>query len=131
MPKTKLTPEVIASLKISIENGQSIEDACLLAGIGKTSFYDWVKRAERGEKPYVALLNAVKSAEAMDKQWHLNNIRRHAIKSWQASAWYLERRWPMEFGRREAVDPSYGQDEGAVELVIKDETEEKERAERA
>ncbi len=76
----------------------------------------------------MVFLNAIKSAEAQDKQWHLDNIRKHAERSWQASAWYLERRWPMEFGRRESIDPTYGKEETAVELIIKDETEEKNAA---
>jgi hypothetical protein len=33
--------------------------------------------------------------------FHLHNIQKHAEKSWRASAWYLERVYPHQFGRRQ------------------------------
>jgi hypothetical protein len=119
---SKLTPQTVASLALAIKNGSTIEDACLVAGIDRKSFWTWRERAEKGEKEFAEFLHIIKKAELEDKTWHISNIRTHAARSWQASAWYLERRWPSEYGRREAIDPNYGQDAGAVKLIIEDGT---------
>lgn len=49
-------------------------------------------RAEAGEPEYVAFLAAVKEAEAEAEAEIVSCVRRAAITSWQAGAWWLERR---------------------------------------
>lgn len=42
----------------------------------------------------------MKSAKAKGKRWHLQNIQRHSIDEWTASAWTLERTDPEQFALR-------------------------------
>jgi hypothetical protein len=50
------------------------------------------------------LAEGIKKARTIDKQWHISNIREKAKTSWQASAWWLERRYGKEFGRSVLVE---------------------------
>lgn len=55
------------------------------------------------------MLEAIKSAEAQDEQEAVALIRQAARKgTWQAAAWYLERKMPAKWGRwdRQADDAS-------------------------
>ena len=50
-------------------------------------------------------MQLVKKAEEKAKAYHLQQIRKASENgSWQASAWYLERKHPQEWGRRQQID---------------------------
>lgn len=42
----------------------------------------------------------LRQATVRPQVWHLQNIAKHAARSWKASAWMLERLYPHQFGRR-------------------------------
>jgi transposase len=73
-------------------------DACRRAGISPRTLRYWLSWGRKGEEPYAALLAAVRKAESDAVAKHLSNIEAHAVDTWQASAWTLERRWPEKFG---------------------------------
>lgn len=112
MPRIpKLTKELIDEILTYKENGLSDEDVCSMVGISKQSFYRWIKEADTGidgdhpEKPASNLAlkrdlrDGLKRAQVAFKAYHVQNITKAAKKSWQASAWMLERMYPKEFGR--------------------------------
>jgi hypothetical protein len=70
--------------------GMGRVDSCILSDIHYDTFCEWMKRAEFSE--------AIKKAEASCKERNIALIQRAATKSWQAAAWTLERKYPMEFG---------------------------------
>ena len=96
---TKYTPETVAEITKAIREGCSQEDAALLAGINRATFYEWVNT-----KPDFA--EAVQKAHADFKRANVAAIRAAGMKakdgevkgSWQANAWLLERKHPEEFG---------------------------------
>lgn len=82
-------------------NGLKPHDACLAAGISTSTLNRWMKRAEEEpDSAYAALAQAIKEARAKGKLWHLQNIQRHALAEWTASAWTLERTDPEQFALR-------------------------------
>jgi len=102
MTPYKLDKELQKKIAFFVQNGASIEDACLNCGIHKTSYYKWIKKGKKdSEGVYHDFMQHMEKAQAKNKMFHINNINKHAEKSWQASAWMLERRYPEEFSRPE------------------------------
>lgn len=108
-----LTKEICDNLRL----GHTIEDACVLSGISKDTFYRWLKKKSD-------FSDAIKKAEIECKRAHIANIRRAAMgirvlidpkdpekgykftkdPIWQASAWWLERRYKEEFSTKQEVE---------------------------
>ena len=82
--------------------GYYIEDACTMAGIGKSTYYNWIAKAEANEGPkYLEFMDSVKKARAEAEGAHIMNIRKAADNGvWQASAWFLERSHPTKWGKK-------------------------------
>ena len=109
--KPKLTKELVDEFLTYKENGISDKDCCDMVGISEQSLYDWLKEAETGvsskhpdQKPSnyelkLELAEGLKKARAAFKAFHVQNITKASKRSWQASAWLLERMYPKEFGR--------------------------------
>lgn len=105
--KTKLTPETVKAVTDAIREGSTQDDAARLAGIARTTFYEWMNA-----KPEFA--DAVQKAHADFKRAQVKAIRAAGIRakkdahgevigtegSWQANAWLLERKYPEDFGQR-------------------------------
>ena len=87
---TKYGPDITQEICKHLAAGMGRVDSCTLADIHYDTFCEWMKRAEFSE--------AIKKAEASCKERNIALIQRAATKSWQAAAWTLERKYPMEFG---------------------------------
>jgi transposase len=102
-PKGKLTPERQDAIVKAIREGNPHETAAGAAGIGKTAFYEWLKKGEESEKndKYKKFYEAVKTAEAIAEALRIRRINKAGLAGdWKADAWYLERRYPEKWGRR-------------------------------
>lgn len=92
--KSKYTPEVIEKLTQALAMGATYELACGYAGIGASTFYEWL-----AAKPEFA--ETVKGAEGKAAVGWLAKIEKAATNgAWQAAAWKLERRYPEQYGRQ-------------------------------
>lgn len=101
---TKLTTELQKQICTLLSGGNFVETVCDLVGISKDTFYEWVKRGDRGWKQdvdggYVEFSDAVKKAIAMVEVSSINDLRKGG-NGWQAKAWWLERRHPDKWGNR-------------------------------
>jgi hypothetical protein len=77
--------------------GEQRTDAAAHAGIHHDTFYDWLGNP--------TFSDAIEKAEAEAKIRAVGQIVRAAQGgTWQAAAWWLERRYPKQFGRRDQVD---------------------------
>lgn len=103
---TKFNPETCHKIIQALEAGNYRKTAAALAGVSERTFYSWIKKAESHKTgKYVQFLQSVKKAEEKAKAYHLQQIRKASENgSWQASAWYLERKHPQEWGRRQQID---------------------------
>jgi transposase len=91
--KTKYTPETVNKIVQALKMGATHELACNYAGIGVSTFHDWMSA-----KPEFS--EAVKEAEGAAAVGWLAKIEKAANEgTWQAAAWKLERRYPREYGR--------------------------------
>lgn len=102
---SKLTEELQKEICTYIEQGNTYDRACRLAGISDSIFYDWKAKGEKDKSgKYSEFSEAVKKAGDVFKAWNIAIIMKAAQDStWQAAAWLLERKYPEEFGRRDRV----------------------------
>jgi transposase len=95
---TKRTPEVEQRLCDALRAGNTRRAACLSAGVEQHTFQRWLLR-------FAQFAQAIQKAEADAEVRHVANIAKAAADGvWTASAWWLERKRPDEWGRRERVD---------------------------
>lgn len=92
---SKKTPDRVSVLLNLLAEGNYRATAIRAAGITKETFSRWLREDH-------AFSDAVEKAEAQALAWHLANIKRAATDgTWQASAWYLERKAPGDWGRQD------------------------------
>ena len=117
----KLTEKQIEALCKNIEAGVPFIHSALAAGIAENTFFYWkkeamklneelqdnhekmddiIKNGTKKEKILLKFLNGIKKAEANAILRNVVIINKAAQTSWQAGAWWLERRYPEQFGRR-------------------------------
>lgn len=95
----KYTPHTVGKLTDALANGEGRVRACKIAGISYQTFLDWLNG-----KP--EFLEDIKKAEDQGND-RIKDLQKRKIiedKSWQSGAWWLERNFPDEFGRRERID---------------------------
>jgi DNA-binding phage protein len=66
---SKWTPEVIASLAVSLGRRSSMANAAKLAKVGKSTLYRWIRLAEKGDPRFAALLPLVEEARRSWLAW--------------------------------------------------------------
>ena len=103
----KYCQEIIEEICGYIEKGNFNKDAAMLAGIGESTFYEWKDKPEFAE--------AIKKAESKCKNQCIQEIRRAGKEQWQATAWFLERKYPKEFGRK-----ILGTEDEPIQIIIKE-----------
>lgn len=97
---SKLTPEVQKKIVSAIRAGNYAQVAAKYAGIGESTYYNWLQRGRDENKGiYREFLEAVKRAESEAEVRTVALIHRHMEGSWQAAMTYLERKFPDRWGR--------------------------------
>jgi len=96
----KYSKEIIEEISGYLEEGANAKDACDLAGISEETFYAWKK-----EKPEFS--ESVTKGKLKFKIGLIKTINEAGKKTWQASAWILEHRYPKEFSLRHIEDTEY------------------------
>ncbi len=94
---SKYNPELVDELCKYIENGASNKDAAALCDIHQATFYDW--QDEKSQQYHPELSERLKKAETVCKMRCIALIQKAAITTWQAAAWWMERKYPSEFGK--------------------------------
>lgn len=119
----------------ALRHGDFIDDACAYAGISEDTFYRWARegrelqkkidRAEtltEEEEGVRKLSEAIKEAELVGQHAALAVIQRAANSgTWQAAAWFLERRNKKWSNRTEVTGPNGG----PVEVTSREELTER------
>lgn len=117
---SKLTPELQERILQLIRKGNYIEVACAAVGIDKSTYYKWLQRGQQAKSgKYFDFFIAAKKAEREAETAFLDRIREAAFKDkdWKAAAWYLERKYPERWGRKERHEVT-GEDGGEITLKI-------------
>jgi hypothetical protein len=117
---TKLTPELQSALIEALSSGAFIEAACEYVGIDPGTYHRWMaKGAEEDADPvYGEFREAIKGARAAVTLRMAGRVLEAADDgSWQAGAWWLERSFPDQYGRRTNLAGPNG---GAIEVKTDD-----------
>ena len=125
---SKLTPQIRDEFCKYVEGGLSNEDACLLVGIERSTYYSWMAKGEKANRgKYVDFREAVTRSRVALKRKALDvmvrtaegGIKRHfrsvergpmggervtmkeevTLPDARSASWLLERKYPEEFGR--------------------------------
>lgn len=113
MARSKLNEQLISEAVKLVQTGLNDADVCDALGIHPSSWYGWIKAKDTPLKKRLA--KEVVRAKAMRKAYHLQNVVNAARDgNWQASAWYLERAYPQEYGRCQRLPEK---DEKALDAV--------------
>lgn len=96
MNNGKYEPELVDAICQWIEDGVPNKAAAEGNGLSETQFYEWLKnRPEFAER--------VKKAHAEAIQRNVKIVRKAADRSWQAAAWWLERRQKDDFSLKQEI----------------------------
>ena len=116
---TKLTPEVQERIVQALRAGNYQETAAAYAGIGESTFYEWMERGrDEPGSVYSEFVEAVTKAKADAEVRDVALIDKAATDgSWQAAAWKLERKFPHRWGRVNRTEIS-GPDGAPVKVEV-------------
>jgi hypothetical protein len=98
-----VTREVLRAVLRRIEGGKFLLEALAGERVSRSAFY---RAIERFPEFRDALKTALVSQMNTTRDLATATIRKAFRRSWQAAAWWLERNWPAEFGRRLATEVS-------------------------
>ena len=117
MAKEKLHKEDIPVCVKMKKRGLNDKDIAAYLGVRRETFSQWVNHPRTENQ--TNLSNALKKAEADAKAAMLTAIQKAAVetKTWQAAAWWLERKYPEEFARPEVQLQREAMRESTEQLV--------------
>ena len=119
---TKLTPKLQDEIVDLLKAGNYIETACVVVGINKTTFYQWLKRGKSSTRStkYTIFRDVVTKALAFAEARLVALITRAAEKNWSAAVWMLERRYHERWGKQnvktENLDEMVSEKENEVHM---------------
>jgi len=104
--KTKLTPELIEQASKLVAAGNYLKHVAQYLGIPERTFYRWLAEGEKAKKGLAwQFYQAIKKAEAEAVARNIALIQKAATEgNWQAAAWWLERKYPEEWGRKDRMN---------------------------
>jgi len=116
---TKLTIERQNKICALISIGNFAKVAAAACNIGETTFYRWLAKGREAKSGrYFDFFQAVQIAEAQAQVRYVKIIYDASETTWQAAAWWLERRFPDRWGRKQRHEISGGDKPIEVEATI-------------
>lgn len=105
---TILSFELIKDFYEVISLGVYVKQACNYLGVNVRYYYQWMAHGEKDEEQgketiYAHFYLAMKKALDIAEVNAINEIQKATKNTWQAAAWYLERRAPDRWGRRDSI----------------------------
>ena len=132
---SKLDDDTIKKLNTGLKVGLSQKKAAIYAGIGESTYYRWQRRyneideACKGDPDNIGnaedlelweFWQSIKKAKVEGEIGHLGVITKAAENGvWQASAWFMERTNPEEWGKRERNKLEDGKEDEEIHVVIR------------
>lgn len=120
---TKISPEICEDIVKYIKAGNYPEVAASLAGVSRKTFYNWLKKGHKSKSNgvYKQFLHSIKKAESYAEAAAVERIRKAGEDNWQALAWWMERKHPDKWGRKQRVEMEHsGEVKQEVKLHITD-----------
>lgn len=101
---SKYNPERGERILSALNAGNTRKAASAYGGIDPTTFSRWMDWGEEGREPFDVFCAAVKKAEADAEVRMVATIIKASQETWQAAAWWLERRRTEDYGRTLRTD---------------------------
>lgn len=110
--KSKLTKELIKEAYKLVSAGNYIKDIYPILGIEESTWYRWLSEGEKAKSGLKReFWETIKKAEKDAIARNVALIQRAAQEgNWQAAAWWLERKYFEDWGRKDKVDLSADKD---------------------
>ena len=105
---TKYKPETVEKILEALRGGNTRRASCAAGGIDQTTFANWLKE-------YSDFSYAVEKAEGEAELRNLAVIQDATKTTWQAAAWWLERKHKAEWSSR--VEQT-GADGAPVKVIV-------------
>ncbi len=117
---TKLTKELQAkACELLAVDGLFRREVAALVGIDEVTFSRWYHKGSAEERGiYHEFFLAVNLAEAACQQAALATIKAAATKNPKHLQWFLSRRFPHQWGRRDNVEETRAEDQTAQALSL-------------
>ena len=101
----KLHHKRIAKLITFSADGMTVNNACLATGICRKTYYLWYNQGKAdSENDRISLqrdmYDGLPVAQAFSLLKHIRIINEASLTDWRASAWFLERTRPAQYGHR-------------------------------
>lgn len=115
--KSKLTRELIDKAAELIKAGNFQKHVAQALGIPEGTWYRWLSEGEKEKKGLKReFYESIKKAEAEAIARNVEIIQKAAkIGNWQAAAWWLERKFPDEWGKKDKLGL---EGNGAIEIKV-------------
>lgn len=94
---TKYNEKMRDALVNWIRAGNTYTDACRMEGIAYETFLQW-------QRKYPEFVEALEKADALCKATRIATILAASQESWQAAAWWLERRFKDDYALKTVHD---------------------------
>lgn len=105
--KTKLTKDLIEQAEKLIKLGNYNTTVTQYLGIHQSTWYKWMQDGENAKSGLKKeLFDRIKSAESHAEIRNVQLIQNAGNNTWQAAAWYLERKFPDRWGNKEKMQLS-------------------------
>lgn len=116
--KLKLTKEFIEQAVKLLEAGNYQKHVAQALGVAEETWYRWLREGEQGQHPLKReFYESVKRAEARAIARNVALVQRAAQEgNWQAAAWWLERKFPSEWGKKDRYNLDFG-DKVVFEII--------------
>jgi hypothetical protein len=107
--KTKLTPEIQKTILDIIRAGNYAKVACEAAGINSDTYYEWLNRGKKDKEAgkrtiFSDFSEEIMRSAAIAEAANVARIRQAAdAGTWQAAAWFLERKYGDRWGRNDKL----------------------------
>ena len=104
--KSKLNKELIEKAYELVAAGNYDKDVYPILGVEKTTWYRWLSEGEKAKSGLKReFYDTIKKAEKDAIARNVALIQRAAQEgNWQAAAWWLERKYFEDWGRKDKVD---------------------------
>ena len=111
MAKLKLNDAVIEKARKYIAAGNYAIVVCQYLGISQKTYYEWLKIGnddiEKNKNTiYSKFCNTIKESEAEAEMRNITIIQKAASDTWQAAAWYLERKHKDRWSAKQELEHS-------------------------
>lgn len=99
----KFSEDIVKKLCAERESGISITDCADLCGVSRKTLYNWIDKGKNARSgKYRDFYERFEKANADFKKSLVDDIKKD--KTWQSSAWLLERTFPEQYGKKDKLD---------------------------